>query len=104
MTFFTQLTPPIPVFARGQPGLAHGVIDYGPEHDLYWVVFCKDGEVWTLKNKEVRGQENVTEERTKIKPTDYLYREGLLLDKTKLPCRACGGTYAKHNPGCKEIS
>jgi hypothetical protein len=59
---FTQLNPPLPVYVmdRGN-GVAHGVIDYGPEHDLIWVVFLNSGgECWSVPNPSVRGQYNTT--------------------------------------------
>jgi len=59
-----QLNPPIPVITPKGKGLAHVLIDYGPEHDLLWVVFQdENGEYWTFNNKEVRGQVNVTMSR-----------------------------------------
>ncbi len=40
-------------------GLAHFVIDYGPESDLLWVVFLeKDGASWAVPNPEVRMKFN----------------------------------------------
>ncbi len=62
----TQLNPPIPVFISGRgTGLAHLVIDYGPEFHLLWtVILDKGGEIWTLPNPLVRGQFNVTMGRT----------------------------------------
>lgn len=65
-----QLNPPLPVFVvdRG-PGLAHLVIDYGPEHHLLWVVFLDDsGECWTVANPLIRAQWNPTMGRRP--PTD----------------------------------
>ncbi|VWX56113.1 hypothetical protein [Sphingorhabdus sp. 109] len=59
---FTQLDPPLPVFVvdRGN-GLAHGVIDYGPEHNLIWVTAIDDsGEIWCAPNPMVRMQNNWT--------------------------------------------
>jgi hypothetical protein len=59
---FTQLNPPIPLMVvdRG-PGLAHGVIDYGPEFHLLWVVILDgNGECWTVANPRVRGTHNIT--------------------------------------------
>lgn len=56
-----QLDPPIPMITPRGDGLAHCVIDYGPEHDLLWVVFLdSNGECWTYSNKEVRAQKNIT--------------------------------------------
>lgn len=64
-----QLDPPIPVFVvdRG-PGLAHLVIDYGPEAHLMWVVFLdSDGSCWTVPNPQVRAQWNPSLGRTSEK-------------------------------------
>lgn len=57
---FTQLNPPLPVFVvdRGN-GLAHGLIDYGPEHNLIWVTAIDEtGEIWCAPNPKVRMQKN----------------------------------------------
>ncbi len=57
---FTQLNPPIPVTVidRGE-GLAFGVIDYGPEHNLLWVTAIDaSGEIWCAPNPKVRMQKN----------------------------------------------
>lgn len=57
---FTQLNPPLPVFVvdRGN-GLAHGIIDYGPEHNLIWVTAIDaTGEIWCAPNPKVRMQKN----------------------------------------------
>jgi len=51
----TQLNPPLPLETSKGAGLAHFMIDYGPEADLMWVVFMdKDGACWTVPNPEVR--------------------------------------------------
>jgi hypothetical protein len=51
----TQLNPPLPLETPKGPGMAHFVIDYGPEADLLWVVFMdKDGACWSVPNPEVR--------------------------------------------------
>jgi hypothetical protein len=55
-----QLNPPIPVFTPKGEGLAHVLIDYGPEYNLMWVVFQDTGECWTWQNSEVRAQKNIT--------------------------------------------
>lgn len=56
-----QLSPPIPVTTPKGNALAHLVIDYGPEHNLYWVVFLdSNGECWTYSNQEIRAQKNIT--------------------------------------------
>lgn len=57
-----QLNPPLPVWIpeMHQAGLAHALIDYGPEHDLLWVCFMDNGESWTFPNPRVRAQWNQT--------------------------------------------
>lgn len=65
----TQLNPPLALDTVKGPGLAHFVIDYGPEADLMWVVFMdKDGACWTVPNPEVRLQLNWTMGRRKAEP------------------------------------
>jgi hypothetical protein len=55
----TQLNPPLPLHTSRGDGLAHFVIDYGPESDLIWVVFMdKDGACWSVPNPEVRMKFN----------------------------------------------
>ena len=55
----TQLNPPLPLHTPNGDGLAHFVIDYGPESDLLWVVFLeKDGACWSVPNPEVRMKSN----------------------------------------------
>ncbi|MGN3973610.1 hypothetical protein [Tsuneonella sp. SYSU-LHT278] len=57
---FTQLNPPIPlhVLDKGD-GLAFGVIDYGPEHNLFWITALDaNGEIWCAPNPQVRMQSN----------------------------------------------
>ncbi len=56
MSYLTQLNPTIPVETPKGRGEAVVLIDYGPEHHLYWVVFLDDGgECWTYSNEQVRG-------------------------------------------------
>ncbi len=56
-----QLNPPIWLDTHKGRGLAHVVIDYGPDHDLLWVVFIKDTrECWTLRNSQVRYDINAS--------------------------------------------
>jgi hypothetical protein len=59
---FTQLQPPIPLHVLGKGnGLAFGMIDYGPEHNLIWVTALDgNGEVWCAPNPTVRFQQNWT--------------------------------------------
>jgi hypothetical protein len=62
----SQLNPPLPVSTPKGSGLAHLVIDYGPEHNLFWVVFIDaTGECWTYPNPEIRAQKNITLGRRK---------------------------------------
>jgi hypothetical protein len=57
----TQLTPPLPMKTPKGDGLAHFVIDYGPEANLMWVVFMDaDGACWTVPNPEIRMKANWT--------------------------------------------
>lgn len=56
-----QLNPPLPLKTPKGDGVAHFVIDYGPEADLLWVVFMDaDGACWTVPNPEIRMGENWT--------------------------------------------
>lgn len=56
-----QLNPAIPLNTPKGEGIAHLVIDYGIENDLYWVVFIHDShECWTFSNKEIRACKNIT--------------------------------------------
>lgn len=67
-----QLNPPIPLTTPKGKGYAHFLIDYSQEHDLLWVVFLDDsGECWTMPNKDIRLQKNVSLGRTYLeKPAD----------------------------------
>jgi hypothetical protein len=40
--------------------MAQMFIDYGPEHDLIWVCFEQDGEIWCWRNQQVRADKNTT--------------------------------------------
>ena len=59
---FTQLNPQIPLHVLGKgDGIAFGLIDYGPEHNLIWVTALDaNGEVWCAPNPTVRFQKNWT--------------------------------------------
>ena len=57
----TQLNPPLPLETPKGKGLAHFMIDYGPEHHLMWTVFVTaTGECWTFQNPEIRAVSNYT--------------------------------------------
>jgi len=59
-----QLNPTIPVKSPKGDGYALFLIDYGTEHDLYWVVALNDNcEIWTYPNHLIRVQKNITMER-----------------------------------------
>ncbi|WP_270937805.1 hypothetical protein [Falsiroseomonas oryzae] len=54
-----QLDPPLPMTTPRGAGLAHFVIDYGPETHLMWVVFLDaDGTCRAVPNPEVRMAPN----------------------------------------------
>ena len=55
-----QLNPPLPIVTPKGPGLAHIVIDYGPEYDIVWVTFLENGECWSYRNQEIRAERNIT--------------------------------------------
>lgn len=59
MQTMLQLNPPLPVDTPSGKGLAHILIDYGPEDHLLWVVFQDDtGEIWAWPNHQVRARNN----------------------------------------------
>jgi hypothetical protein len=60
-----QLNPTIPIIRMSDKmnGYAFIVIDYSQEHHLLFVCAMNDGEIWTLNNKEVRIQSNISLER-----------------------------------------
>jgi hypothetical protein len=57
-----QLNPTLPIIrvSDGMKGFAFLVIDYSQEHDLLYVCGMDNGEVWTLNNKAIRIQNNIT--------------------------------------------
>ena len=64
-----QLNPPFPIRTPKGPALAHFLIDYGPEHNLYWVCFINStGECWTFANPDIRADKNITLGREYISP------------------------------------
>lgn len=61
-----QLNPPIPVVTLKGKGLAQVIIDYGPEHDLMWVVFQDiTGECWSWRSADIRANDSFPFERMK---------------------------------------
>lgn len=64
-----QLNPPLPVVTPKGKGLAHALIDNGPEFHLQWVCFQDNtGECWTWRNPDIRAQKNTTQGRDYISP------------------------------------
>jgi len=56
-----QLNPPIFLNTPKGEGLAHFLIDYSIEDNLYWVCFMQEtGECWTFANPEIRAPKNIT--------------------------------------------
>lgn len=56
-----QLNPQIPVWTEKGTGRAIGWIDYSCEDHLIWIVAMDStGEVWSMRNPEVRLQNNYT--------------------------------------------
>ena len=55
-----QLNPPLQVKTPKGKAIAHFLVDYGPDHDLLWVCFEMDGECWTWKNTDIKGESNLT--------------------------------------------
>lgn len=60
-----QLNPMIPILrmSDGMEGYAFLVIDYSQEHNLLFTCAMDNGEIWTLNNKEIRFQTNISLER-----------------------------------------
>ena len=57
-----QLNPTIPIvrLSDGMTGYAFAMIDYSQEHYVYFVCGLDNGEIWTLSNKDVRLQTNIS--------------------------------------------
>ena len=57
-----QLNPTIPIvrLSDGMKGYAFAIIDYSQEHDLLFVCAMDDMEIWTLSNKDIRMQKNIS--------------------------------------------
>ena len=60
-----QLNPTIPIIRMSNKmnGYAFMVIDYSQEHHLLFVCAMDYGQIWTLNNKEIRIQSNISLER-----------------------------------------
>lgn len=57
-----QLNPMLPIIriSDGMKGFAFLVIDYSQEHDLLFTCAMQNGEIWTLPNKDIRMQTNIS--------------------------------------------
>ena len=57
-----QLNPMLPIVrvSDNMKGYAFLVIDYSQEHDLMFTCAMYNGEIWTLKNTEIRFDKNIT--------------------------------------------
>jgi hypothetical protein len=51
---------PIIRVSDNMKGYAFLVIDYSQEHDLMFTCAMDNGEIWTLKNNELRMEKNIT--------------------------------------------
>jgi len=60
-----QLNPMIPIYriSDGMEGYAFLVIDYSQEHNLLFSCAMNNGEIWTLSNKQIRMQKNISLDR-----------------------------------------
>ena len=58
----TQLNPTIPIIRVSDQlkGWAFLVIDYSQEHDLLFTCAMDNGEIWTLNNKDIRIDKNIS--------------------------------------------
>ena len=105
---FTQLNPPLPLHVLGKgDGMAIGMIDYGPEHNLIWVTALDaNGELWCAPNPTVRFQKNWTLGRpenplvTRSKQTlrEGSGREGSGREGSGAPCTDCAADLASDIP------
>ena len=57
-----QLNPMLPIVrvSDNMKGFAFLIIDYSQEHDLMFTCIMSNGEIWTLKNIEIRAEQNIT--------------------------------------------
>jgi hypothetical protein len=63
-----QLNPMIPVYSlkHKMEGYAFLVIDYSQEHNLLFAVALNNGEIWTLKNQDLRFTKNISLDRNNV--------------------------------------
>ena len=62
-----QLNPMIPIIRKSDnmKGYAFLVIDYSQEHYLLFTCAMENGDIWSLNNKEISFQNNLSLERLK---------------------------------------
>jgi len=62
-----QLNPMLPIVrvSDSMKGYAFLIIDYSQEHDLMFTCAMDNGEIWTLKNSDIRMGVNITLGRNK---------------------------------------
>jgi len=69
----TRIDPPLPLNTPKGKALAHFLIDYGFEHDLYWVCFKDDNkDCWTWNNNDIREKKNEKERKKNEKKKKIL--------------------------------
>jgi len=63
-----QLNPMIPIVrvSDKMKGYVFIVIDYSQEHDILFTCAMDNGEIWTLPNKEIRFDKNISLDRKVI--------------------------------------
>jgi len=61
-----QLNPALPLWHMQKGNfLAHFIHEYGIESEIYFTGILQDtGEIWTFNNKVLRGQKNISIDRT----------------------------------------
>jgi len=57
-----QLNPMIPIVrvSDNMEGYAFLIIDYSQEHNLLFTCAMENGEIWTLCNKDIRFDTNIS--------------------------------------------
>ena len=61
MPIALRLQPSIPMICSRGKGRAIIMLDYSEDHSLYWVIVLdSSGEIWTVRNEDVRVRANET--------------------------------------------
>ena len=68
-----QLNPMLPIVRNSDEmkGFAFLVIDYSQEHDLVFTCAMDDGQIWTLSNKAITFDNNISLNRVLKKDSKY---------------------------------